>query len=133
MGGVSIEFGEIIQIHTLARRPYSLPGIPLLLQAELVRRNERLKLCTFTIYLDESVERKLGKGGFDQVYLGRRCTGNLNERTGAGAVEDVPMDLPKSGNTLGGSHGVPQVHYKGREGDYDVMVMDILGSSPWDV
>ena len=25
-------------------------------------------------------------------------------------------------STLGGSHGVPKVHYKGRQGDYHVMV-----------
>ncbi|KAJ6372977.1 hypothetical protein OIU76_027331 [Salix suchowensis] len=36
-------------------------------------------------------------------------------------------------NALGGSHGVPRVHYKGRQGEYYVMVMDILGPSLWDV
>jgi hypothetical protein len=25
-------------------------------------------------------------------------------------------------STLGGSHGVPRVHYKGRQGDYYIMV-----------
>ena len=29
-------------------------------------------------------------------------------------------------STLGGIHGVPQVHYKGRQGDYYVMVMENL-------
>lgn len=33
------------------------------------------------------IDRKLGKGGFGQVYVGRRIGGNSNERTGAGAVE----------------------------------------------
>uniref|UniRef100_A0A7I4CGD4 Protein kinase domain-containing protein n=2 Tax=Physcomitrium patens TaxID=3218 RepID=A0A7I4CGD4_PHYPA len=36
-------------------------------------------------------------------------------------------------NTLGGSHGVGRVYYKGRQGDYYVMVMDMLGPSLWDV
>lgn len=34
------------------------------------------------------VDRKLGKGGFGQVYVGRRVgPTNSNERTGPGAVE----------------------------------------------
>ena len=34
------------------------------------------------------VERKLGKGGFGQVYVGRRLGAvNSSERTGSGAVE----------------------------------------------
>ncbi|CAL0335223.1 unnamed protein product [Lupinus luteus] len=94
------------------------------------------------------LERKLGKGGFGQVYVGRRITvANLSETTGPGAVE-VALKLEHKTskgcnygppyewqvyNTLGGSHGVPQVHYKGRQGDYYIMVMDILGPSLWDV
>ncbi|KAK9282472.1 hypothetical protein L1049_005390 [Liquidambar formosana] len=94
------------------------------------------------------IEKKLGKGGFGQVYVGRRVSaGNTSERTGPGAVEVALKFEHRSSkgcnygppyewqvyNTLGGSHGVPRVHYKGRQGDYYVMVMDMLGPSLWDV
>ncbi|PON54342.1 Serine/threonine protein kinase [Parasponia andersonii] len=95
------------------------------------------------------IEKKLGKGGFGQVYVGRRLSPvNTNEKsTGPGAVEVALKFEHRSSkgcnygppyewqvyNTLGGSHGVPRVHYKGRQGDYYIMVMDILGPSLWDV
>lgn len=94
------------------------------------------------------VEKKLGKGGFGQVYVGRRVgPTSLNERSGPGAVEVALKFEHRSSkgcnygppyewqvyNALGGSHGVPRVHYKGRQGDYYVMVMDMLGPSLWDV
>uniref|UniRef100_A0A7N0TJY2 non-specific serine/threonine protein kinase n=1 Tax=Kalanchoe fedtschenkoi TaxID=63787 RepID=A0A7N0TJY2_KALFE len=93
------------------------------------------------------VERKLGKGGFGQVFVGRRVSGG-NERATGAAAQEVALKFEHRNskgcnygpphewqvyNTLGGSHGVPKVHYKGRQGDYYVMVMDILGPSLWDV
>ncbi|XP_075104947.1 casein kinase 1-like protein HD16 isoform X2 [Nicotiana tabacum] len=93
------------------------------------------------------VEGNLGKGGFGHVFLGRRLTSGNERSIGQGAVE-VALKFEHTNskgcnhgppyewqvyNTLGGSHGVPRVHYKGIKGDYYVMVMDILGPSLWDV
>lgn len=90
------------------------------------------------------IERKLGKGGFGQVYVGRRVSGGT--ATGPSAIEVALKFEHRSSKgcnygppyewqvyaALGGSHGVPRVHYKGRQGDYYIMVMDILGPSLWD-
>ncbi|THU69841.1 hypothetical protein C4D60_Mb08t18660 [Musa balbisiana] len=92
------------------------------------------------------VERKLGKGGFGQVFVGRRVTGGIDRTMGPGALEvAIKFEHRNSKgcnygppyewqvySALGGSYGVPRVHYKGRQGDYYVMVMDMLGPSLWD-
>lgn len=93
------------------------------------------------------IERKLGKGGFGQVFVGRRVSGGTERTSGPGAME-VALKFEHRNSKgcnygppyewqvytiLGGSHGVPKVHYKGRQGDYYVMVMDMLGPSLWDV
>ncbi|EFJ38433.1 hypothetical protein SELMODRAFT_139482 [Selaginella moellendorffii] len=104
---------------------------------------ERVQVGGSPVY---KIERKLGKGGFGQVYVGRRLSGG-SERTGPQAVEVALKFEHRSSKgcnygppyewqvytTLGGSYGVPRVHHKGRQGDYYVMVMDMLGPSLWDV
>lgn len=91
------------------------------------------------------VERKLGKGGFGQVFVGRRLNAtktkdgpNANqvalkfEHRSKGCNYGPPYEWSVY-HSLGGVHGIPKVHYKGRQGDYYVMVMDMLGDSLWDV
>ncbi|XP_042437428.1 casein kinase 1-like protein HD16 [Zingiber officinale] len=92
------------------------------------------------------VERKLGKGGFGQVFVGRRVSGGIERSTGLNAMEVAIKFEHRTSkgcnygppyewqvySALGGSYGVPRVHYKGRQGDYYVMVMDMLGPSLWD-
>ncbi|MCO5601133.1 hypothetical protein L7F22_055252 [Adiantum nelumboides] len=104
---------------------------------------ERVQVGGSPVY---KIEKKLGKGGFGQVYVGRRISGGT-ERTGPQALEVALKFEHRNSkgcnhgppyewqvyNTLGGSHGVPRVHFKGRQGDYYVMVMDMLGPSLWDI
>ncbi|CAH1452353.1 unnamed protein product [Lactuca virosa] len=104
---------------------------------------ERVQVGNSPIY---KVERKLGKGGFGQVYVGRRLSGGT-ERTGPDAVE-VALKFEHRNSkgcnygppyewqvysSLNGCYGIPWVHYKGRQGDFYILVMDILGPSLWDV
>ncbi|PWZ07604.1 Casein kinase 1-like protein HD16 [Zea mays] len=80
-------------------------------------------------------DRKLGKGGFGQVYVGRRVSGGA-ARTGPDAYE-VALKLEHRNskgcnygppyewqvyNTLNGCYGIPSVHYKGRQGDYYILL-----------
>ncbi|XP_039123865.1 casein kinase 1-like protein HD16 isoform X3 [Dioscorea cayenensis subsp. rotundata] len=105
---------------------------------------ERVQVGGSPVY---KVERKLGKGGFGQVFVGRRVSGGNERMTGPAALEQVALKFEHRSSkgcnygppyewqvytALGGSHGVPRVHYKGRQGDYYIMVMDMLGPSLWD-
>ncbi|XP_058074816.1 casein kinase 1-like protein HD16 [Magnolia sinica] len=104
---------------------------------------ERVQLGNSPVY---KIDRKLGKGGFGQVYVGRRVSGGIG-RTGADAYEVAlkfehrnskgcyhgpPYEWQVYSN-LNGCYGIPLVHYKGCQGDYYILVMDMLGPSLWDV
>ncbi|CAM0905462.1 unnamed protein product [Alopecurus aequalis] len=104
---------------------------------------ERVHVGNSPVYI---TDRKLGKGGFGQVYVGRRLSGGT-ARTGPDAYEVALKFEHRSSKgcnyappyewqvyqTINGCYGVPGVHYKGRQGDYYILVMDILGPSLWDV
>ncbi|KAG8061251.1 hypothetical protein GUJ93_ZPchr0003g18415 [Zizania palustris] len=91
-------------------------------------------------------DRKLGKGGFGQVYVGRRVSGGgshtgpdaqevalkLEHRSSKGCNYGPPYEWQVY-NYLNGCYGIPSVHYKGRQGEYYILVMDMLGPSLWDV
>ncbi|CAI9787585.1 unnamed protein product [Fraxinus pennsylvanica] len=104
---------------------------------------ERVQVGSSPVY---KTERKLGKGGFGQVYVGRRVNGGTG-RTGADAIEVALKFEHRNSkgcnygppyewqvyNNLNGCYGIPSVHYKGRQGDFYILVMDMLGPSLWDV
>ncbi|CAI0543232.1 unnamed protein product [Linum tenue] len=104
---------------------------------------ERVKLGNSPVY---KIDRKLGKGGFGQVYVGRRVSGGAG-RSGPDAYELALKFEHKNSkgcnygppyewqvySTLNGCYGLPLVHYKGQQGDYYILVMDMLGPSLWDV
>ncbi|CAI0389935.1 unnamed protein product [Linum tenue] len=104
---------------------------------------ERVKLGNSPVY---KIDRKLGKGGFGQVYVGRRVSGGAG-RNGPDAYELALKFEHKNSkgcnygppyewqvySTLNGCYGLPFVHYKGQQGDYYILVMDMLGPSLWDV
>ncbi|KAI7992180.1 Casein kinase 1-like protein HD16 [Camellia lanceoleosa] len=80
------------------------------------------------------LERKLGKGDFGQVYVGRRVTGGsgcrrifvevalkLEHRKSKGCSYGPPSEWQVY-STLNGCYGIPLVHYKGHQGDYHILL-----------
>jgi len=76
--------------------------------------------------------RKIGSGSFGDIYVG---TNMNNAEEVAIKLESIKSKHPqliyeiKVLKLLQGSSGIPIVHWYGVEGDYDVMVIDLLGPS----
>jgi len=76
--------------------------------------------------------RKIGSGSFGDIYLGTNI--NSGEEV-AIKLESMKTRHPqlayeyKVYRILAGGVGIPNVHWFGKEGDYNVMVLDILGPS----
>jgi len=76
------------------------------------------------------VGKKIGSGSFGAIYLGTNIQSNEEV-----AIKLEPLDSrhPQLGyeyrlyRVLGNKVGIPRVHYFGKEGDYYVMVLDLLG------
>jgi len=78
------------------------------------------------------VGRKIGSGSFGEIYLGTNI--QTNEEV-AIKLENVRSKHPqllyesRLYRILQGGVGIPNIHWYGVEGDYNVLVMDLLGPS----
>eukprot|EP00002_Diphylleia_rotans_P021171 TRINITY_DN4122_c0_g1_i5.p1 TRINITY_DN4122_c0_g1~~TRINITY_DN4122_c0_g1_i5.p1 ORF type:complete len:135 (-),score=27.20 TRINITY_DN4122_c0_g1_i5:42-446(-) len=76
--------------------------------------------------------RKIGSGSFGEIYLGVNVT---NGEEVAVKLESAQTKHPqlfyeaKLYKALSGGAGIPSLKYYGTEGDYNMMVIDILGPS----
>jgi len=78
------------------------------------------------------LDRKIGSGSFGDIYLG------VNKKTNeevAVKLESVKTKFPqllyesKLYRILQGGIGIPNIHHFGIEGDFNVLVIDLLGLS----
>eukprot|EP00921_Rhytidocystis_pertsovi_P004019 GHVQ01006925.1.p1 GENE.GHVQ01006925.1~~GHVQ01006925.1.p1 ORF type:complete len:328 (-),score=36.46 GHVQ01006925.1:156-1139(-) len=76
--------------------------------------------------------RKIGSGSFGDIYLGTNITSGEEVAIKLESVKSKHPQLlyeSKLYKILAGGIGIPTVHWYGIEGDYNVMVIDLLGPS----
>ncbi|BDA46424.1 probable casein kinase I isoform delta at N-terminal half [Coccomyxa sp. Obi] len=113
-------------------------------QDELPTVPDRVSLSGMPIYL---VEKRLGKGGFGQVCLGRRL--QQRKSTPANKPNKVAIKFESTSSKgcsnggppyewqvytkISGCYGIPKIFAKGTQAGFHIMVMELLGPSVWDV
>jgi len=78
------------------------------------------------------IGRKLGSGSFGSIYMGTNIYNGADVAIKMESLKSKPRQLAyeyKIYRILAGGVGIPNVHWFGREGDFNVLVMDILGPS----
>lgn len=99
----------------------------------------RVKLTGSPMY---TVQRRLGKGGYGYVYEGIRTQANRKSYQDKPLHVAVKFELASNNDppdewsvyrALQGCHGLPKLYYAGRFGVWNVMIMELGGSSLYDV
>ena len=78
------------------------------------------------------MDRKIGSGSFGDIYIGTSI--ETGEEIGI-KLESIKSKHPqllyesKLYKILAGGVGIPNIHWYGVEGDYNIMVIDLLGPS----
>lgn len=88
-----------------------------------------------------NIHQRLGKGGFGFVYLGQKTIrGRATAKPAQVAVKFERMAADQQNvhewtmyKEIGNSYGLPRFHAKGRIGDWNIMIMELLGKSLWDL
>jgi len=76
--------------------------------------------------------RKIGSGSFGDIYIGTNVTTGEEVAIKLEAIKSRHPQLlyeSKLYKILAGGVGIPNIHWYGVEGDYNVMVIDLLGPS----
>ena len=78
------------------------------------------------------IKKRIGSGSFGEIYIGENILTNEEIAIKLESKNVRPPQLfseVKIYKLLSGSIGIPQIYWSGIEGDYSVMVMDLLGKS----
>ena len=78
------------------------------------------------------IQKKIGGGSFGEIYHGEHVVTHEVVAIKLESIDTRPPQLlfeSKVYNILAGGVGVPSVKWYGIEGDYNVMVMDLMGQS----